>query len=211
MSDGPGLRERKKAKTRALIQKAALRLFRERGYAETTVEQIAEAAEVAPSTVFRYFPTKEDLVLVDQYPPFIEALRAAPPELNPVQAVRAAIGQAFAAQTPEERNDGLERERLMFTVPELWTASIDNIRGVLAGLRAELAAREGRGPDDPEIRNVTGAVSGVMLAVWFEWAADPGLDAPAAFDQALAHLEAGLPVARQPGLPIARQPDGEPG
>ena len=48
-----GLRERKKAKTRALIQEHALRLFQQQGYDETSIEQIAEAAEVSPSTVFR--------------------------------------------------------------------------------------------------------------------------------------------------------------
>jgi len=62
-----GLRERKKAKTRAAIRREAMRLFREQGYEETTVEQIAEAAEVSPSTFFRYFPTKEDVVLQDDF------------------------------------------------------------------------------------------------------------------------------------------------
>ena len=68
MSDGQpadGLRERKKAKTRAAIQQHALRLFQVKGYTATTVEEIAEAAEVSPSTFFRYFPTKEDIILYD--------------------------------------------------------------------------------------------------------------------------------------------------
>ena len=60
-----GLRERKKIKTRQAIRRAAFRLIDENGYAATTVEQIAEAAEVSPSTFFRYFPSKESLLLAD--------------------------------------------------------------------------------------------------------------------------------------------------
>ena len=59
----PGLRERKKQRTRELIAARALELFSERGYHATTVADIAAAAEVSKPTLFRYFPTKEDLVL----------------------------------------------------------------------------------------------------------------------------------------------------
>ena len=83
-----GLRERKKAKTRASLREHALRLFRDQGYTATTVEQIAAAAEVSPSTFFRYFPTKEDLVLQDDMDTrLIEALEQQPPDLGAVAAI----------------------------------------------------------------------------------------------------------------------------
>src|ERR1700686_2894183 len=95
-----GLRERKKARTRASLREPALRLFREQGYQATTVEQIAAAAEVSPSTFFRYFPTKEDLVLQDDMDTrMLGALAAQPPELSPVAAVRAAMREAWASFT----------------------------------------------------------------------------------------------------------------
>src|ERR1700744_6700684 len=88
----PGLRERKKARTRASLREHALRLFREQGYQATTVEQIAAAAEVSPSTFFRYFPTKEDVVLNDDMDTrVLEALARQPAELAPLAAVRAAV------------------------------------------------------------------------------------------------------------------------
>jgi AcrR family transcriptional regulator len=57
-----GLRERKKKATRDAIHYGAMRLFAEHGYAGTTIDQIAEAADVSRATVFSYFPTKEDIV-----------------------------------------------------------------------------------------------------------------------------------------------------
>src|SRR6201987_5695157 len=98
-----GLRERKKARTRAAIREHALRLFREQGYQATTVEQIAAAAEVSPSTFFRYFPTKEDLVLQDDLDARIaEALIRQPKELGPIAALRAGMREAWASFTPAE-------------------------------------------------------------------------------------------------------------
>ena len=92
-----GLRERKKAKTRAAIREHALRLFREQGYGGTTVEQIAEAAEVSPATFYRYFPTKEDVVLQDDLDVLtFGSFEAQPAELSPLAAVRAAMADGPA-------------------------------------------------------------------------------------------------------------------
>ena len=95
-----GLRERKKARTRASLREHALRLFRLQGYQATTVEQIAAAAEVSPSTFFRYFPTKEDLVLQDDMDVrMIEAFQQQPPGLSVIAAVRAATREVFGSYT----------------------------------------------------------------------------------------------------------------
>jgi AcrR family transcriptional regulator len=70
----PGLRERKKQRTRETIIKAALELFADRGYAHTTLEDIADAAEVSTGTLFAYFPSKEDILFPEERP-FYEELK----------------------------------------------------------------------------------------------------------------------------------------
>jgi AcrR family transcriptional regulator len=197
LSEGPvlGLRERKKAKTKAAIQQQAVRLFRDRGYAATTVEQVAEAAEVSASTVFRYFPTKEDLVISDDYDPlFIESFRAQPAGLTPIQAFRAAVTGAFTGLSAAELDAQRGRELLIFTVPELWAASLDNVNQGMRLTMDLVAERVGRDPDDVAVRTFTAAVLGVLLEVMLRWARDPSLDIVAEVDTALERLEAGLPL-----------------
>ncbi len=189
-----GLRERKKAKTRAAIQVHALRLFREQGYAATTVEQIAEAAEISPSTFFRYFPTKEDVVLTDDYDPILAAaFRAQPAELSPLEAVRGAMAAALAA-IPAAEIDGVQaRMKLVQSVPELRAATLENLLQTMHLLADLVAERVGRAPDDFAVRTFSGAVLGVWLAVLFSWQDQPGADLAGPLDAAMAHLQAGLP------------------
>src|SRR5277367_873209 len=114
------LRERKKARTRAALREHALRLFREQGYQATTVEQIAAAAEVSPSTFFRYFPTKEDVVLQDDLDVrMVEAFERQPAELSAIAAIRAAVREALASYTPADLALILETTELTRTVPEI--------------------------------------------------------------------------------------------
>src|ERR1700683_49526 len=120
MNAQDSLRERKKARTRASLREHALRLFREQGCQATTVEQIAAAAEVSPSTFFRYFPTKEDLVLQDDMDTrLIAALERQPAELGPVAAVRAATREVSGTYTAAEMEIVSETIRLSMTVPEI--------------------------------------------------------------------------------------------
>ncbi|HKF16849.1 MAG TPA: TetR family transcriptional regulator [Candidatus Dormibacteraeota bacterium] len=189
----PGLRERKKARTRAAIQRHALRLFREQGYDTTSVSQIAEAAEVSESTFFRYFPTKEDVVLWDEYDPrIVEVFRAQPAELSPIAALRAAFREVLAQISEAEQADQRERMALMLSVPPLRAMLVDQIGGPMRLLAELVGERVGRRPDDPGVRVVAGAVLGVGLAVMFAWAEDPNADMVALVDDAMARLEAGL-------------------
>lgn len=190
-----GLRERKKARTKAAIQRHAVRLFREQGYGSTTVEQIAEAAEVSPSTVFRYFPTKEDLVVSDDYDPLIATAYAAQPaELSPVQAFRAALGETIREIPAEDIQTQRERTILILSVPELWGANLRNIRSTLQLICEMVAKRVGREPGDPAVVAFASATFGIMLQVMLRWADEPDLDMVAEIDDALARLDAGLPL-----------------
>jgi len=190
-----GLRERKKARTRAAIRQHAMRLFREQGFAATTVDQIAEAADVSQSTFFRYFPTKEAVILQDDYDPrIIKAFRAQPPELSPIAALRAAFKQVFAEMYPEDSAEERERHRLILAVPELYTQMMDEYTrnvGLVAGLVAE---RTGRRPDELAVRAFAGALVGVGMAAMVTWIEDPSADFYSVMDGAMAYLEAGLPL-----------------
>jgi AcrR family transcriptional regulator len=190
-----GLRERKKARTRAAIREHALRLFREQGYNATTVEQIAEAAEVSPSTFFRYFPTKEDVVLQDDFDVMgLENFEAQPADMSPIAAYRAATMQTFRSLTPEELNRFRETTTLTFTVPEVRARALDELARSVDVIAAAFAKRTGRAPDDFAVRNVAGAVIGVVLAATLPWTDQPTPDMLDRIDAALVHLEAGLPL-----------------
>lgn len=186
----PGLRERKKADTRDAIQRHAVRLFREHGYDATSVEQIAAAAGVSDRTVFRYFPTKEALVTLDDYGALItEAARAQPPELGAVAALRTALRTVLGGLTGNDIATKRDRQALVLSVPALWTASLPVIAAAKRQITEVVADRIGRKAGDAEVRAIAGSVFGILVSVWLDWADDPDLDAPAALDAALACLE----------------------
>ena len=194
-----GLRERKKARTRASLREHALRLFREQGYTATTVEQIAAAAEVSPSTFFRYFPTKEDLVLQDDMDTrMIEALDQQPADLGAVAAVRAAVQQVFGAYTGSDLDVVRETTRLTMTVPEIRARAMDEFGRTIAVIADAIARRAARPADDLAVRAAAGAVVGVIMAItlpWEGWTEQVDFeDTFARIDQGLALLEAGLPL-----------------
>ncbi len=196
MSDANmSLRERKKNRTRALIQEEALRLFLEKGFEATTVEEIAEAAEISPGTFFNYFPTKEDVVFQDDLDPvLLEAISVEPVGLGPVAALREALHKVFSRLTPEQAIIFRRRLGLISVNPTLRGVFLNQSAGQLDQIAALIARHAGRSRDDFAVRNLAGALMGVMIAAFFSAAKDPDADLLDLEDQALAHLEAGLPL-----------------
>lgn len=194
--EAPGLRERKKARTRAAIRRHALRLFQEQGYQATTVEQIADAADVSPSTFFRYYPTKEDVVLRDELDVLtLSAFEAQPPELSPIAAFRAAWAQMFAELSADELDRLRDTTALMFSVPELRARAVDELTRTVDVIAEATAERSGHKPDEFAVRNMAGAIIGVILAASMPMPGDQLEDSWfQRIDAALAHLEAGLPL-----------------
>lgn len=212
-----GLRERKKARTRAAIRQHALRLFMAHGYAATTVEQIAQAAEVSPATFFRYFPTKEDVVLQDDFDIVALAeMEAQPPELSPIAAFRAAASAARNQLTPEDIESFATTTHLTMSIPEIRARALDEFVRTTEQISGAIARRTGGSPDDFAIRNMAGAIIGVVMAATMPWDAAQQPDVGLMFDRidaGLAHLEAGLPLPEREPRPAtgSRRGSGAPG
>lgn len=192
-----GLRQRKRQRTQAAIQTEALRLFTEQGYEATTCEQIAAAAEVSPATFYRYFPTKEDVVLADDYDDLLLALvQHRPTGESPVRAVRRSLAAGLEAVYAADVDAIRERLRLVLSVPALRARRYEQTRATEALLAPELAVRMGTDPDDLEVRAVTAAIVGAVVVAVEQWA-ERGGALPDLIDQALAALEQRLVTRRR--------------
>lgn len=191
-----GLRERKRQQTRATIQAAGLHLFATRGYDATTCEQIAAAAEVSPATFFRYFPTKEDVVLSDDYDDLILAsLHDRPAGESPVQAVRRSLAAALEAVYAADAEVIRERLRLVLSVPALRARLYEQQRATETLLAGELASRMDAAAGDLEVRAVAAAIVATAAVGVEEWA-EHGGHLPAVVDRALAALHDRLGARR---------------
>ncbi|MFI5955430.1 TetR family transcriptional regulator [Cryptosporangium sp. NPDC051539] len=139
-----GLRERKRQRTHDTISGTAIRLFLERGFDAVSVADVAEAAEVSKPTLFRYFPSKEDLVLHRIGDHLGEAARVVrDATTDPIEALHAHFVEGLARRDPvtglNDVPEVLAFHRLVFETPALSarrTAFIDEDEKALAGALA---------------------------------------------------------------------------
>lgn len=121
-----GLRERKKQRTHDAISAAAISLFLERGYDAVSVADVAEAAEVSKPTLFKYFPSKEDLVLhriADHKGEAARVVRERRPGESPLAALRRHFLDGLDRRDPvtglNDHEQVLAYHRMVFTTPSL--------------------------------------------------------------------------------------------
>lgn len=192
--EADSLRNRKKARTKAAIQREALRLFAEQGYEATTVDEIVDAVEVSRATFFRYFPTKAELVLHDVGDLMVvQAFEGIPTEGDPIDLLREAIAGLFDTAPEAGWTQNERRERLLRTVPELRARVPGHMAQAIPMLGVSLARRYGRSPDDVGVLAMSGAIVGVAIAVWTATADDV---ADGFIRRHLALLDAGLACLR---------------
>lgn len=184
----PGLRERKKNQTRMSIRREAFRLFAEQGYAYTTVEQIAAAADVSPRTFYRYFGSKEAVLITeDKIEPIVTAFAQAPEDLTYIDAYRHAVRQVYSGLTPEEREDIVAGEQMMYDIPEARGLIYTEYVKLIDSIADVLQTRFEEPVEDLELRVIAGAIVGVLIA------ASHGIPLPdRSLDQALKILDSRL-------------------
>ncbi|MEV0121399.1 TetR family transcriptional regulator [Streptomyces sp. NPDC050703] len=180
MNSGPGLRERKKQRTRNALLRAALELFTTKGYEETTVDEIAEAVDVSQRTFFRYFANKQEAVFAVQEmveARFVEVLRERPAHEAPLVALREAVlgaweamGQSIEEVVPVELH--MSTYQMIESTPSLLAVHMRRSIETEDEVARVIAEREGLDMEtDPRPRVAVAAFSGVMRVTGRLWGA----------------------------------------
>jgi AcrR family transcriptional regulator len=191
-----GLRERKKAQTYDAIVNTALDLFERNGYDDTTVEEIAEAADVSPRTFFRYFDAKVDVIMrhKDEDDLGLDGqLALRPADEGPVEALRHVIRDVLGPMMLDD--PVMSRQvRIMLTTPSLRALSRDHFNDHESELAEAIATRLGVEPTALRAHVMAAAVGATMWSVINLWVSSGG--GPEVLvdmiDEAFAMLAAGL-------------------
>ncbi|WP_171904218.1 TetR family transcriptional regulator [Streptomyces abyssalis] len=170
------LRERKKALTRASIEDTGLRLFVDRGYEATTIDDICGAVLISRRTFFRYFSSKEDVVLAGSREGLgraAEQLRLRPPGESLHDSLYAPLSEA-AAFFESDRDTQLIRTRLLARTPALAGSYLRVLTDFEHLLRGFLAERCEDHPDAPRVRLVAAATVTAFRVAIESWTESSG-------------------------------------
>ena len=181
-----GRRDRKKLATRQSLRNAALQLVAERGFANVTIEDITEAADVAPRTFFNYFPSKESAVIgadPERVALMQSGLIGRPAGESPLEALRAVLVEYTGAiageldDLEEGREAWFRRYCVVRDDPDLRAAHAAHVSELEGGIVDTLARRLGKDPArDPYPALVTATVFAAARVAALYWAANGGVD-----------------------------------
>ena len=197
MSTEPGLRERKKQRTRETIANAARRLFAERGYHATTLPEIAEAADVSTRTIFAYFPSKEDILFSD-FPAMQQALAQALAERPDGEDALETVRKFILSLHEFEKTDLDEQMRLCIESDETLRSHLRARLASLEELIAPAIAKDLDAADDDLRPQVVAASLTAAFNVLTErggGSKDPA-DRAALIDPVIRFLRGGLDAMR---------------
>lgn len=185
-----GLREATRRAVRAEIAAAAVELFAEQGFEQTTVDQIAVAVGMSQRSVFRYFATKEDMVvgeLIEEGHRALDALRARPADESPWLALRRSLDGCVASLSTEA---GTRRARMLANTPALRIALTQKHLQWVELLRPELTRRLGPVPRAELVAgSILTAVLSCLEVAGEHWVREDGAEPLAElFDAALAAI-----------------------
>ncbi|WP_414944807.1 TetR/AcrR family transcriptional regulator [Amycolatopsis sp. cmx-11-32] len=183
------LRDRQRAETRLLVQTHAIRLFSDVGYDATTVNDVAAAAGVSAMTVYRHFPTKEDLVLYDEYDPLTASAVAAQPAGPLALRIGRALESTAASGSSKEKAFLLARLRLMISVPALRARHLDSQYATADAIVSALCGPSPEPDEEFRVRATAMACLGAAHVALIRWAATDGEgDLPGLIRQALTSV-----------------------
>jgi len=146
-----------------------MRLFLKKGYDETTIDEIAAAVEISPSTFFNYFPTKEEVVMLDIYDPMMIALVLNGPKDEPASVTFRRVLDMLAEVLEQDRDLLLTKGRLMLEIPELRARVFEEMERSHDLFASLFAQRIGRDPDDFELRVTVRALIGAIFEASLRW------------------------------------------
>jgi len=191
-----GLRHRKRAAAMERIQAVALDLFDERGYQAVTVEQIAEASEVSPSSVYRYFGTKEQIVLLGEFEVDVASTDLdGGAEGSPLDVTRNVMRAVMDHLVGEDEGRIRRQMRHVMSDPTLEAALAHQVYAASETLGDIFAARLGRSADDLEVQVLAHVIVGALLGGLHHWHGT-GFREPLrdVLDRCMDLLDAGLQI-----------------
>lgn len=185
-----GTRERRRRRLQATIRSEAFKLFAKQGYEQTTVEQIAAAADISYSTFFRHFPSKDAIAFDMRFDgPFIETLGLQPTNTSLYDALRHAVKEAVATLSAEDLATLREHYALLLQIPALQASAFHGLNDAAGAIGRIVAERLTKDPGSLAIQTFAWTLVGSWIAAFHYWIEHRDSDLERILSRAIAQLE----------------------